>query len=652
MRRVGLSLLLALALVPTVDCTVRPALAQSAPASDVKLTTRVSPRKVEIGDSVLVQVTALSSGAETPNTPNLKVTGAAEVNGPSVRTELRMFSDGRSSTRQRGLTATWSVTPQKLGKLTIGPGSFQVGGKVVQGETVVVEVVPAGSIPQAPTTRRLVPPGFPDPFGTDPFGFFGGRGMGGDDPFDDMLRSGPVPDELKLERAPNDVAFLRQEVTPRRVVIGEQLMLRLYVYGGRGPFQKNVTTEPTTPDFLSFPIDQDGAMPYRVPIGESTFFAEKLREIALFPLHSGKLTIGGAEVVLAGRGYPATQKRGFVLGARPITVEVVEPPLKGRPAGYVLGDVGSYVLSAEVEPRTIEQGGMIAVTAQLKGVGNVPSHITPPEQNGVEWLEPSIRGEVEPKGTSVGGVRTFRWTVRVDKATDVDLGELSLPYFDPTTGRYEVARAVLGKLTVTPNAAAAKGARNAPQGRQADASTPESSVTIAPRAAARSVVGAATKLTDRPGFFWALLLLPLTVPAFAGAFRGISRVRTFLRTDRRGGGARVAHLLAQARKSSGSDRNQAASAYERALYEAIESGTGLKARGVLRAELPRELERAGVTSEMSLEVKRVIDDLETLRFTGEGSLDELGERIARVSRTLSSRSASKAKLRAEEGRKS
>ena len=144
----------------------------------------------------------------------------------------------------------------------------------------------------------------------------------------------------------------------------------------------------------------------------------------------------------------------------------------------------SGVALALAWPTLARWSGEEEPTAQLKGVGNVPSHITPPEQNGIEWLEPSIRGEVEPKGTSVGGERTFRWTVRVDKVGEVDLGELSLPYFDPTTDRYEIARAVLGKLTVTPRRAGSKGALNAPEGPQGRTGAHESNVTIAPDAPA------------------------------------------------------------------------------------------------------------------------------------------------------------------------
>jgi hypothetical protein len=580
----------------------------------------------------------MSSEGDSPTAPQLEVRGDAEVNGPSVRTEFRMFSDGRSFTRQRGLTATWSVTPRKVGKLMVGPGSFQLGGKTIKGERIQVEVLPAGSTPPSPRQRRSP---FPSPFGPDPFDFFRGAPGWADDPFDDSSLAPSVPEELRLDRAPNPIAFLRQEATPLRVVVGEQVTLRLYVYGGRGPFAAGFAAQPTTADFLSFPADQDDIVPNRVPIGDQVFIAAKLREVLLIPLHAGELTIGGARVTLSGRGYPPSGPQGaFLVEAKPVNVTVVEPPLAGRPPGYTLGDVGRFTLNATVEPRTVEQGGMISVVARLEGTGNVPSRITPPEQNGVEWLEPSVRGEVEPRGTAIGGERVFRWTVHVTKAGTIDLGELSLPFYDPEKDRYEVARAALGQLVVQP--AAARPSDKPGHPADAAAASPTAPLLAIPARPALGAVSAApNSLTDSSAYWWSLFALPLSVPALAALARALRATSERLRKRELGGTARVRSLLVRARRVASQDRAAAALDYERALYESLESGVGIKARGVLRGELTKQLERAGIDSARSEETTRAIADLETLRFTGEGDLTGLGETIERLALGFFSRRASR-----------
>ena len=90
---------------------------------------------------------------------------------------------------------------------------------------------------------------------------------------------------------------------------------------------------------------------------------------------------------------------------------VTEPPLKDRPAGYRIGDVGDYKLEATVEPREISAGESIGVVAKLSGIGNVPFKIQTPEQHGVEWLDPALSEKLESPNGIVQGRRTFSYVI-------------------------------------------------------------------------------------------------------------------------------------------------------------------------------------------------------------------------------------------------
>src|SRR6185295_12639589 len=74
-----------------------------------------------------------------------------------------------------------------------------------------------------------------------------------------------------------------------------------------------------------------------------------------------------------------------------LVVDVSEPPTANRPAGYQVGDVGDFSLSATVTPRTIAQGGAVGVTLELRGTGNMPPQLPVPVLPGVEWLEPQVK---------------------------------------------------------------------------------------------------------------------------------------------------------------------------------------------------------------------------------------------------------------------
>ncbi|MGK4422296.1 hypothetical protein ACSLVQ_29020, partial [Klebsiella pneumoniae] len=82
-------------------------------------------------------------------------------------------------------------------------------------------------------------------------------------------------------------------------------------------------------------------------------------------------------------------------------------------------------------------------------VGNVPSQLSPPIRNDVEWLEPELHEESKADADGrVSGKRTFSYVVRIHRAGDVPLGDATLPYYDPELRRYTIARAALGTVHV------------------------------------------------------------------------------------------------------------------------------------------------------------------------------------------------------------
>jgi hypothetical protein len=131
-------------------------------------------------------------------------------------------------------------------------------------------------------------------------------------------------------------------------------------------------------------------------------------------------------------------------------ISVREPPRAGRPPGYALGDVGQMALAASVVPQRIPQGGSVVVSLELSGTGNLPRSLRVPERTGVEWLEPEKKDAIEPQNGVVKGKRTFGYVVKLSNSGTVDLGEVTLPYWDPAANAYHVAKATLGVVDVAP----------------------------------------------------------------------------------------------------------------------------------------------------------------------------------------------------------
>ena len=602
--------------------------------AQVSIQTEVSARRVELGQAFQFQIMAMGSGADTPNSPTLRAPAGVEVRGPSVGTQTQVTVNNGRMTQSTGISATWTLIPQRVGTIRVGPATVNVGGKLERSQAVTVEVVAQGTLPRAP--RRF------DPFSFDPFG--------GSTPFppgmnpfvrpDEPEELPPVPEELRLERAPDRIAFLRAVVTPKNPVVGEQVTLRIYAYGARGGFREANPTEPSRADFLAYtPVDaavmEQGV---RVNIGEQEFVAAKIRELSLFPLHSGDLVIGPMTMTFQGPGYRGPEP--IVRQSERVIVHVEEPPLAGRPSGYRLGDVGELELEARVDPRRVTAGDGVSVVAKLSGTGNIPLSLVVPQRRGVEWLDPSMTEDIEAKGATVKGLRVFTYVVKLEEPGGIDLGELTLPYFDPKRRSYAVARAALGVVTVDPNPEK----KTAPSA--ASALEKGSGLALpAPRRALAAFTLPAPPFTDGAGF-WALLLGAPIAVVLAGSGIELGRRALARLETRRSDPDRLAlDALREADEAARTGRAvETAGAVERALFRAIEAGTGLKARALLRADLESALANAGVSKDTVADTLSLLDACEALRFT-EGAGPTSPKALSDKARAVASELARKRRRR-------
>jgi len=589
-------------------------------ARAAEVTAETTARRVAVGETFTVEVTAILDGGDgNAQAPKLPIQGAAEVAGPSIGSQRRVVMRNFDVQTWTNIVATYEITPTKPGQLVLGPGSFLVDGKLLQADVLTVEVVegpPQGS----PPSRTLRSPfGFgQDPFGQDPFGRQSGQDPFDQDPFDLLRRRSGLsaypdaPADLALGSAPNQTGFLVAKLDQPTAILGEPVVLSIYAYGGRGAFREISPMEPALPDFLSYPsVETSHEQPFfRTEIGGHEFLVVKLRELVLVPLRTGELTVGAMRATLRGRGY---KSRNNPLGSdaegQGLTLVVREPPLSDRPPGYRLGDVGRFDLSAEVDPRALDQNGFFSVRLQVEGSGNVPSSLEMPEVPGIVWGAPAVRGEVAVQDRELVGKRTLEFTVRATGSGRIELGSVLLPHFDPIANSYRIASAALGAVDVNQVAqkADAKGPADTPSAEADDrglllALMPRTSrgrfstLRSAPPAWALALAAGAPALT------WLLMLLP-TLASGAGRRFASSR-------------AKKRHLdlkpLAQLEQSG--DRTKVARELEQLAYGLLEEKTGLRARAILKEHLAVRVEKAGIEANLAHDVQALLVSLDAARF--------------------------------------
>lgn len=591
-------------LLPVVVLTAR-----GRAAAQVDLSLSLGSPEVTVGEVVQVRLEAMSEEGDAPSAPDLAVPSGFEVRGPSIGTRQQVSINGFRMVTQQGISVTWRLTPTRPGVYTIGPAAVTWNGQRRRSEAVRLEVLPPGQQPRAPQRRRAI----------DPFDAFDPFGRNFDDLFDfDRLRGRgsrfqqlpEAPSDLVPKRRLDRLAFVEAHVDTRRAVIGQQVTLSIYAHGSRGLFQEAPgAREPSHPDFLAQRLVEDGSRQpvYQYNLDGERWIAVKVRELALFPLRAGRLEVGPLEFGFLGRRYGTRGGEGLRRSTRPIIIEVTEPPSDGRPPGYT-GDVGAFELEASVEPRRVEAGGSVAVTARVSGTGRLPGALLLPEQTGVEWLEPTLRDDVTVQDSKVGGERRFSYVVRLTRPGEVDLGRLKLPLYDPRTRRYRVAEVDLGRVEVE---AAESSAVLEPE-----ASGPRLSELVRFRSQLEPLEPRAY-LADSPLLWWWIGLGPSAVVGAAGVAAVSGRLRRSLRSREQALSTHATRALEEARAAhSRGEPGAVASAVERAIYAAVEWATGVKARAVLRAELARELTAAGLPPELAARVEELLEASGQLRLGG------------------------------------
>jgi hypothetical protein len=606
------------------------ALSASAQAA-LQAQTGVSSQRVGVGETFIVQLTVTSDGQNNQVTEaHLPLPPGMTAGRPSASPQSRVSIINGQMTQSSGVTVTWTVTASKIGSFRVGPPSVVFGGERAQGNPIPIEIV-AGSSGGGQRARRSA----------DPFDFMNQFGFGNSpfppgfnfkSPFDDdnseqQEQEPSYPEELRVDKAPDPIAFARATVTPDHVYVGQQVSLRVYAYGGRGEYSLGNLNEPSHADFLAFDATPDQFRAYLVPIGGTRYIAGKLRELPLFPLHAGTLRAGDMKMGFSGRGYPPSGPNlGLLRESNWADVIVSEPPLRNRPPGYKIGDVGEYKLTATVEPREIMAGEAVSVVATLSGVGNVPFKIQTPEHQGVEWLEPALTEKIEVPNGVVQGSRSFSYVVKISDPGQLDLGEVTLPYFNPKHHDYAIARAVLGSINVkpNPNAKAAAAAEVKPDDRLANVLKPRDTLGAYP--------SLEKPLADSRGFWATLLLAPFGMVLAGGVVSATARAREKMRERGSSLSAQLDSALREARELAKTDTPGSVSAVERAVFLAIELKLGLKARAILKAELASALTERGLPSARAQALSGILEDCDALRFVGaESGVDpaELAQRAAK-----------------------
>lgn len=591
---------------------------------------RADTDNVEMGEAITITLSVMNNaGSAQPTDPRIKQPPGWVVTGPMISTQTQMSIINGQVSQKVGFRATWQVVPTTIGTSEIGPASFKLSGREVTAGKLRIQVrkpSPGGPPPRKQRRRPV------DPFGGILGPFFG---FGDDD--DDLTPPAPIPepppdsDSMTLPSALEPQAFLRAVVDKKSAVVGEQVTLQIYLYSVPRSYQVVDPHEPPAPDFFQHVISTGENEARPVNVGGARWMVQSVRKIAFFPLKSGALTIGPMTITMLGQGLRGSGIRGGIVRAsNPITVQVSEPPAATRPAGYQIGDVGSFNLQAQVEPRKVEAGGSVAITATLRGTGIPPRALRLPERKGISWLDPEIREGIDAGDTTVSGFRTFTYLVKLSDAGKVDLGEISVSFWNPKLQEYQTAKARLGLVDVSLPASPTPS-------NPAPAIVDPFAVVEPARTELRAYSPQGVLLADRPWYWLMLFGAPISVVLFQGAAGAFHHLKQRRRAQEESPKTLALNALKEAQEAeTKGDSREAAASIERALFIAVEGVVGVKLRALLSHEIKPALETAKLPIEQIEALIALLSDCEQARFlpSGDSSTHALSDRASSLLKDL------------------
>lgn len=240
-------------------------------------------------------------------------------------------------------------------------------------------------------------------------------------------------------RAQDGVGF-RATVGPDTVYVGQQASYVLSVTIPADVRQRLRRNPVFVPPEARAMLAYDLPMAKRDPTAEGP--ETHVFRRALFPLTPGRYEIAPSQLTYALPQSPSffSREEERSLRSAPVSFVAIEPPLAGRPAGW-LGAVGAWTVRASADVREPRVGDPFVLTLVVEGMGNATLLPRPPLA--IPWADVVAEDErvvLDTTPTALGGRKEFGWLVTPREPGAREVPAIDYAFFDPSARRYVVGR--------------------------------------------------------------------------------------------------------------------------------------------------------------------------------------------------------------------
>jgi hypothetical protein len=354
--------------------------------------------------------------------------------------EYFTFNGSRGSSRniqiingrmESSMTYTYSLIPQKAGKVKIPAVKVQVGNKKYNSNEITIEIKDTGYTPpqqQRAQTQQ------------------GTQGSG--QPLDLFVLA--VPDKKSI--------FENEGVT---------VEYKVYIGPGINVSEYSLENLPNTAGFWTedYPISR--------PVTQSEIYNNKryttavLKRVELFPTNAGEFELDPMQIQFSVQEPRTSRSRSsidrffddpFFNRSRPVNINstglklLVKPlPVSGKPDGFT-GAVGRYNTAIEVDNKTVKANESITIKVTLSGTGNIKL-LNEPKLNitGVyEQYDPQVSETINRTESDITGKKIYEYVIVPRREGKLVIEPIELAFFDPGSEVYRIAKTAPVSIKVTP----------------------------------------------------------------------------------------------------------------------------------------------------------------------------------------------------------
>ena len=242
------------------------------------------------------------------------------------------------------------------------------------------------------------------------------------------------------------------ELDKKKVHVGEPVLMRYYILSTSEELQLQGQSKPESKGCVINEVDEKREDKV-ITTEEGEMAKMHLATYVVVPALEGSLKIGGGQAVVGitgGRRFFEFMNREQV-AFDTVTLKVVPLPIKGRPDNFS-GNVGSYKLEVNYDKTPVKVYDERRIEVKVSGAGNIAAMARP--QFGADLKDLRILAEEGKSSISLSsrgleGEKVFYYTVIPEKSGKIELGAVSLNFYDNTTGGYRETVSEKILLTVT-----------------------------------------------------------------------------------------------------------------------------------------------------------------------------------------------------------